>query len=290
MNRESRIEVAEGWHEHAVESWEDPILIVGATDSGKTTFARYLYRRLLASVDRVAFIDLDPGQNAFGLPTTAGMGLGTREGAGFPPEEGRRQLFTCGTSPVGHEARVLSALHTLTREARAQGAGRIVVDTSGFVDVAHGAAALKWAKVDLLRPCTVVAFQRGTELHPIIEPWRHCSDVTLIELPVSDQVRRRSREARRAYRTRCYRRYFAHARRIPLHFADVALYAPGPWARQQLIALEDADGYLLALAVIDAISEAVVWLTTPLSSSDEVAAIRMGDIKLDPTTFEDEHV
>jgi polynucleotide 5'-hydroxyl-kinase GRC3/NOL9 len=287
---EERIAVTPGWRDLPVADWRSPIVIVGASDSGKTTFARYLYRRLLEGGEPIALIDMDPGQNVFGLPTTAAIGLGTGTADGFPPEGHRRHLFTCSNSPVGHEARVLQVLARLKQQADAEAARRVIVDTSGFVDVAHGAADLKWAKVDLLRPCTVVAFQREQELVPIIEPWRHCHGVDLVVLPISDHVRTRSREARRAYRTSCYRKYFANARRIPLHFADVALYASGPWSRHQLIALEDAEGYVLALALIEEISEAVVWLTTPLKGSDGVAAIRMGDIGLHPFTFEDTHV
>ena len=285
MRDEGAMEIAESWRELPVEDWRTPIVIVGATDTGKTTFARYLYGRLLDSGGRVAFVDLDPGQNVFGLPTTAAMGIGTT--AGFPPAEYRRHMFIGSNSPVGHGARVLTALHRLTLLAREQDARRVIVDTSGFVDAAHGAAALKWAKVDLLRPCTVVAFQRDQELLPIIQPWRYCSDVDLFVLPVSQSVRTRSREARRAYRTSCYRRYFSNARRIPLHFTDVALYAAGPWSQHQLLALEDAEGYVLALALIHQVSEAVVWLTTPWSGVGEVAALRMGDLGLGPASYED---
>jgi polynucleotide 5'-hydroxyl-kinase GRC3/NOL9 len=297
MYPEATLKVPCMWHELPVENWHTPIVMIGATDSGKTSFARYLYERLRVSGESVALVDLDPGQNVFGLPTTAAIGLDPVAGTdatpglvppGFPPHRLRKHVFVCGNSPVRHEARVLAALHQLSREARAQGASRVIVDTSGFVDVAHGAADLKWAKIDLLRPCTVVAFQREAELTPIIEPWRYCEDVELVTLPASEYVRQRSREARRAYRTSCYRRHFAKARRIPLHFASVALYASGPWARHQLIALEDAEGYVLALAQIDQISEAVVWITTPWSGSGEVAAIRMGDISLDPETFSEQ--
>jgi polynucleotide 5'-hydroxyl-kinase GRC3/NOL9 len=285
MEDEGAVEISESWRELPVEGWRNPVVIVGATDTGKTTFARYLHRRLLESGERAAFIDLDPGQNVFGLPTTAAMGVGAT--SDFPPTEQCRHVFIGSNSPVGHGERVLIALHRLARQAREEGASRVIVDTSGFVDVTHGAAALKWAKVDLLRPCTVVAFQRDQELLPIVEPWRYCSDVELFVLPVSQDVRARSREARRAYRTTCYRRYFANARRIPLHFADVALYTAGPWSQHQLLALENAEGYVVALALIHQISEAVVWLTTPWAGVGEVAALRMGDIRLDPESYAD---
>lgn len=279
------------WLGLEVESWQSPVLLIGASDSGKSTFARYCCRRLLNRHDNVAFIDLDVGQNTFGLPTTAALGV-TRGGdlGVFPPAGLRRRVFVGSISPVGYEARLLVALDQLSGAALEDGAKATVIDTSGFVDVAYGAADLKWAEVDLLRPCTVIALQREDELVPIVEPLAHLPGVSLIVLPVSEHVTSRSREARRAYRTACYRRYFADAGRIPYAFGNLAIFARSPWHEHQLAALEDERGFVLALATIEDISEAVVWLRTPLQEGGAVAALRLGDIWLAPDTFEDHYL
>lgn len=292
------------WRDLPVERWRSPVIVVGGSDSGKTTFASYLYRRLLDLGEPVAFIDIDPGQNAFGLPTTIAMGIDhepkshdaatSDQHSTFPPQAFRRHMFIGSNTPVQHEARVLASLHRLRSMASAAGASRMIVDTSGFIDTAHGAAELKWAEIDLLSPCTVVAFQREAELNAIVDPWRYDADVEIIVLPVSEYVRARSREARRAYRAACYRCYFKAAQRLPLHFQNCAIYAAGPWSLHRLIALEGVDGCVLALAMITDISEAVVWITTPWvgptmtpAGTGNVTAVRIGTIGLNPITFED---
>lgn len=285
------MEIPELWQDLAIERWRSPILLVGGSDSGKTTFARYCQQRLLASRGCVGFIDLDVGQNVFGLPTTAALGISrSDDDVAFPPAGERRHVFIGNITPVGVEARVLAALHRLIRAAaRAEIAG-LVIDTSGFIDVTHGAGDLKWAKVELTRPCTVVALQREEELVPIVEPLRRVPDVDVVVLPVSEHVQTRSREARRAYRRACYRRYFREARRTPLHLADLAVFAQGPWRAHQLVALEDEDGFVVALATIAKVSEAVVWLRTPWQGDGEIRALRTGSVWLDPDSLEDHYL
>lgn len=285
------MEIPELWQDLAVESWHGPILLVGSSDSGKTTFAQYCHQRLLASRGCVGFIDLDVGQNAFGLPTTAALGISrSHDDVAFPPAGERRHVFIGNITPVGVEARVLAALHRLIRAASCAEVAGLIIDTSGFVDISHGAGDLKWAKVELARPCTVVALQREAELAPIIEPLQHAPDVDVIALPVSEHVQTRSREARRAYRRECYKAVFQDARKVPLHPADLALFAGGPWRTHQLVALEDGQGFVVALATIAGVSEAVLWLRTPWRGAGEMRALRTGHVWLEPDSFEDHYL
>ena len=78
------------------------LLVVGATDTGKTTFARYVYRRLSAHHERLAFVDEDMGQATLGPPTTMSMALGQGDDAGFPPAGPQYRVFVGDISPTGH--------------------------------------------------------------------------------------------------------------------------------------------------------------------------------------------
>jgi len=282
------IVIPETWRALDVASWRSPILIFGASDSGKSTFARYIYGRLAAQHDKVIFVDADIGQSSFGLPGTIVTGVsGSRDDCAFPPGGARRMCFVGSNTPVGSVPAVLMGLYRMKRFALREKAGAVLVDTSGLIDTLHGGSDLKWAKVELFRPCTVVALVRERELEPLLAPLRHLPDVNLVELPVCDAVRSRTTEARRAYRAACYRAYFAPAQRLPLVYRQLAVFPDHDFTPGRLAALEGHDGFVLALALVDSASDTAVWLRTPWSGQGRVQALRLGNLRIDMKTFQD---
>jgi len=274
------------WQALDIPTWRDPVLVIGASDSGKSTLARYLYRRFCAKHTRVGFLDGDVGQSTFGLPATLTLAL--RRGAddiGFPPSGKARSWFVGSNTPRDGGAWLLVGLHHLWLYALRASTDALVIDTSGYVDA--GGVALKWAKAALFRPCTVVALQRADELTALLTPLRRWPGVRLIELPVCEAVQSRSREQRRAYRAACYRDYFANASRIPLSRQSLAVFPDGDFTPGRLAALESAEGFVLALALVDQVSDTSIWLRTPWSGKGRVGALRMGALRVDETTFED---
>jgi len=285
--------IPETWRALDVAGWRGPILIFGASDSGKSTFARYLYARLAAQCERVGFLDADIGQNSFGLPATLTLGVSRERGdQGFPPTGLRRISFVGSNTPVGSMLTVVTGLERLRRFARRAKLDTLVIDTSGLVDPLHGGPDLKWAKVELFRPCTVVALARAQELEPLLAPLRHLPGVTLVELPVCSAVRPRPTEARRAYRAACYRVYFASARRVPVAYRQLAVFPDQDFTPGRLAALEGRDGFTLALGFVENANDAsardgIVWLRTPWSGQDHVVALKLGNLRIDMETFQD---
>jgi polynucleotide 5'-hydroxyl-kinase GRC3/NOL9 len=197
------------------------VMVIGATDTGKSTFAAYLASCLQQTGARTAVIDTDLGQSNIGPPGVIGLGI-------LPgPVSGLSQVplaayFVGSISPVGHLlATVIGARRMLDR-ARALGAEAVVVDTSGLVQDGVG-RELKERKAELLAPSHVVALRRGTELEPLLRPWRVLGRPTLLELAPSPAAQRRSPEERRAYRMAQFRRYFREGRLVGLSLARVAL-------------------------------------------------------------------
>ncbi|MGC9397253.1 MAG: Clp1/GlmU family protein [Anaerolineae bacterium] len=290
MNQ-NKIVVPETWRALDVDSWRSPILIFGASDSGKSTFARYLYGRLAAQHNKVAFIDADIGQSSFGLPATIVAALGGRQSdRQFPPDGVRRMAFAGSNTPAGSMLAVLLGLYRMKRFVLREKADAVIVDTSGMIDPARGGTNLKWAKVELFRPCTVVALARAKELEPLLSPMRHLPGVNVVELPVCDAVRPRTTEARRAYRAACYRAYFASAQRLPLVYRQLAVFPDHNFTPGRLAALEGRDGFTLALGLIDAASDVAVWLRTPWSGQGRLSALRLGNVRIDMETFYDAHL
>jgi len=281
-----RLEIPDAWRALDISGWHGSVLVFGAVDSGKSTFSKYLYTRLLSYRRPVGYLDTDVGQNSLGLPTTLMLAL-NGESKGFPPVGPRRMYFVGNNTPSGSMLPVLTGIYRLMLFAVQHEVEALVVDTSGLVDPASGGAALKWSKVELFRPCIVVGLQNERELEPILAPLRRRPGVRLYELPVCRAVRSRSRDERRAYRAARYRDYFGDARRIPLPYRRLAVFPDPKFTTGRLVALEGRDGFVLALGLVERADDRVVWLRTPWPAKGRVAALRLGYLRIDLDTFQD---
>lgn len=264
-------------------------MIVGGPDVGKSTFARCLYEKLGKTHPSLGYIDGDAGQTYLGPPSTMTLVLKGEGEEVFPPKGECWRWFVGSTSPRGHMLQVLIGSYRLAMAGLRKGARAIVWDTSGFISPSSGGMTLKWAKIDLLQPGTVIAIQRSQELEPLLAPLRFRRSPRLVLLRPSPEAVRRDPEQRRAHRTEAYSRYFTGARSVSLTWTRFAVY-PGPlFDPGRLVALEDGDGFAAGLSIVQQFEpetkKVVLW--TPLASLKGIRAIRVGDLALDPETFSD---
>ncbi len=282
-----RVEIPPAWKRITLSALSGTLLIVGAPDTGKSTFARYLYRRLCAHHERIAFIDGDVGQATLGPPTTMTLALGEPGDDGFPPAGPRFRTFVGDVSPRRHMLPTLVGAHRLVRKARGEGATAILFDTTGLVDPAYGGGELKRAKVELLQPTVVVGIQRGSELEHLLLPLRHSRRTRVIDLPASWAARRREVPIRQEHRVALFRRYFEGAHTLEAAWHRLAVFPTPAFTPHRLVALEDSEGFALALGIVVASDPGrnAVTLYTPLPSLTGVDAIHLGDLALDPRTL-----
>jgi polynucleotide 5'-hydroxyl-kinase GRC3/NOL9 len=295
-----QLDIPSDWEEILAAPLRGTIMITGAPDTGKSTLARYLHERLGAAGRRVACLDGDPGQTSLGPPAT--MTLVTGGGPDDPPSGRRWRRFVGAVSPRGHMLPMLVGAAALAAAARHDGADVLIYDTSGLVDPAQGGTALKLAKIDLLRPATVIAIQREDELEPLLEALRRCRWLHLAELRPSPAVEPRDPAARRARRAERFAAYFRGARSVVLRWdrlavwpnsADAAHSQSAPvFTFRQLVALEDAGGFVLGLGIVQATDARTreVTLLTPLASPTEIEALRLGDLTVDARTYQDQKI
>ncbi len=272
------------WERLVTENLEGTLIVIGDSNTGKSTLARYLFQQLAEGGRRAAYLDLDVGQSTLGLPTTLNLGMAARTGDGaFPPQGQGAAFFVGACSPRGHMLPALVGAHLLQEKGHHWGAEAIVVDTTGLVDRTQGGKALKEWKIELLAPSLVVGLQRGQELEPILWPLRRDARVRLLELPVSPHVRERSWEARILHRRERLAAYFAQGSSQVVSLRKMAVYDLERLARGALLAFQDVEGLVLALGIVQETDRAGgrVTVHSPLQDWEGVASVRFGTLRWD---------
>lgn len=200
-------------------------LLLGTSDSGKTTLARWLVRTLTSAGRRVALLDGDIGQSTLGPPATAGLALYTAPpaDADLPPLALR---FVGAVSPAQQMLPLAVALKRLAEKAYAIGAGVLLVDTTGLVlgPLGH---RLKFHKIELLAPQHLVALQKDAELEPILRLFESRKGLAISRIPMSPHIIPRTPQARRFYRAQRFFDYFQASSPLELSLREVGVQ--GSW-------------------------------------------------------------
>src|SRR5919204_305130 len=190
-------------------------LILGTSDTGKTSLAAQLAAALAARGERVAVVDADVGQSEIGPPTTIGLGRVTGALARLADADVLALEFVGDTSPVRYIRETADATGRLVRRALAAGFERVLIDTGGLVEGPLG-MALKRAKVRAVDPDLVLVVQRRDESEPIARLLESGARPRVVRLAVSRAVVPRTATRRREHRERMLRDYLARAEMITL--------------------------------------------------------------------------
>ncbi|MBM4465329.1 MAG: hypothetical protein FJ014_07245 [Chloroflexi bacterium] len=280
------ISIPREWERIRPEALDGTIMVIGESDTGKTTFARYLFLQLCRCHSRVAFLDCDVGQSTLGLPTTLNLALSGSDPSAFPPNGETFSYFVGATSPRGHMLPTVIGARKLQQKAQELGAAAIVVDTTGLVCREEGGGALKQWKIELLEPSALVGLARGPELEHILWPWRWDKRVRVYDLPVSGYAVEKARTRRITHREEKFLHYFQRGRTLIVPFREVVVFGIEGMAGGRLLAFQDQEGFAVALGVAKAYDGKgrELAVITPLPSLEGVSSIRFGSLKLDPTT------
>lgn len=196
------------------------VMVVGAVDTGKTTFCTFLSRTLFEQGLKVAVVDADLGQSDIGLPTTIGMGFVTKPIERLSEISPLASYFVGSVSPIGFLLPTVTGTKLMTERALALGAEAVIIDTDGLV---HGGAgiALKQYTFELLRPTHVVLLQRKSELSIFRKQWEGILWTKVIPVPVPESVKEKSREQRRMFREQKFRDWLSSCIEIVLPLSQI---------------------------------------------------------------------
>ena len=222
------IDIPNRWTEavEKIKSTGGTVLILGATDSGKSTFTRFAVDACLKAGKKVGFVDGDMGQSIVGPPTTIGLDYMRFGSDGRTVISSQFLYFVGSTSPNGHLLQTLAGVVRMVGKANQLGADNIIIDTTGLT---HGGAAreLKLQKINTLQPSIIIALQKSGEIEHLLKPHRNSVDSAIIRLPVSDKVKNKSLEMRRRYRAQSFRTYMNKGTRVDFSLEKVLVHGRG---------------------------------------------------------------
>lgn len=323
---EPRLHVPAAWQrsaERIVGAGWRRILVVGATDRGKSSYCRFLVNALLREGRTVSFVDADIGQKDIGPPATVALAdLDAPEDFARPSCDGI--YFVGHVNPIAHFLPLVLGTRRMADAAKGE---FVVIDTTGLIQ--GKGRILKGFQIESLQPDVLVCLERGDELAPLRRAARHCSILRLrpsgIATPKSPNARRRAREA-------AFLAHFQRAREVELRLERVIvqrsslfngepvadprfLYAerlpegliavsgeavpaalegiqvlPRHFADQLLCGVADAAGECLGLGIISAIDfqRRSLTLYTPVAK-DRIRIVQFGDLYLDRNGHELHH-
>jgi polynucleotide 5'-hydroxyl-kinase GRC3/NOL9 len=211
------IDIPPSWHRSAraiLERRLRKVLVIGATDSGKSTYCGFLAASLGAAGATVAFVDADIGQKDVGPPATISL-------ARLEPHEALAQakpsaLYLVGdVDPIGHMVPMVVGTRRMVDAAERE---FVLIDTLGYIEGAG--RALTAYQIESLRPDVVVALQRERELEPTL---RASLGHRTFRLRPSRMAARKSGLSRARAREQAFRIYFAEGRDAVLELGRLAV-------------------------------------------------------------------
>jgi polynucleotide 5'-hydroxyl-kinase GRC3/NOL9 len=238
--------------EALAEMEQGKVMVIGATDVGKSTFCTYLANRMLKDGLRVRVVDADIGQADIGPPTTIGSSVPKSFLSSLIDLEPDALIFIGHTSPKQVEIKLTQGIQRLI--SRGDHDSLTVINTDGWV-LDPEAISYKINMINAIKPDLVVGLAAHSELQPLLS----ASHAHSLRINTAEEILKRSRSDRRQIRVASYRRYLegGKAQTIPLN--GVSVLAPREFPSIQastnrelkglVVGLLDDNGYMLQLGI-----------------------------------------
>lgn len=256
---ETSLHISVAWQDSAQrilnEGWRR-ILILGATDRGKSSYCRFLVNALLQEGRTVSFVDADIGQKDVGPPATVTLAdfhapadfasaACTHMPAGIHMSACAGIYFVGHVSPFAHFLPIVVGTRQIVEAAKGE---FVVIDTAGLVQ--GRGRQLAGFQIESLHPDVLVCLERGDELAAIRHAARHCNT---LRLRSSRSAVRKSPEARRRLREEAFRAHFQDAREMEVGLDDVivqrsSLFNGTPVVDPRFLYAESFSDGLIAVA------------------------------------------
>lgn len=260
-------------------------MLLGAADTGKSTYAREVAEGALQAGRSVAFLDVDVATATVAPPACVGVKYLSDPDDFDHLSEADEIRFVGSTSPKHLVLQLVVATSRLVDVAR-EHADLVIIDTTGVVSGVVG-ETLKYHKMELCRPDLVVGLQRGGELEPLIGMLRRffpvAIETTLAHPDVmpsdplerAEILRRSLKEALTGEVDRWRVRPTVFAPTLPAGLDPARLDS-------MLVGVHDGEDRCLGLGVLDHDGEV---LRVETSVGEGMKGLRLGSLRVDRETY-----
>ncbi len=194
-------------------------LVLGAVDSGKTSFCTYLANKLLDKGRKIAILDGDLGQSDIGPPCTVAYAFVSKPITDLFNLEADNAFFVGVTSPGKAVENVVKGLTLLKDEIFQGNPDFVIVNTDGWVE-GEDAVKYKLQLIEKIKPDMIFCIQQEDRLAPLLSMLKNFN-ILAVDSPLT--IKQRSREKRRSLRELGYIKYLKNARvkSIPLSWVKI---------------------------------------------------------------------
>jgi len=256
-------------------------IILGATDSGKSTLIKYLIKRILSKNIKVSLVDSDVGQSSLGLPGTITMKVFSDE-KDLEDFRFERMFFVGAINPATKIPQIINGTKRMSDICRER-SDITLIDTSGLISGEVG-IAFKLSKIKAINPEHVIAVQWHGELEHILGPIETLN-IYRIRTPAAAKIR--SIATRTLYRKKKFNNYFSKdgtAEFLLYTNEAIFFYKDKPFSPKggefkggTLIGLNHEED-TVALGIVVEITDASITFESPIKSISKINRVVFGDI------------
>jgi polynucleotide 5'-hydroxyl-kinase GRC3/NOL9 len=258
-------------------------ILIGATDSGKSTLAKYLVEKLVRENIKVSVVDADIGQSTLGLPGTISMRVFSNE-KDIENFRFERMFFVGSTNPAKRISMVIDGSKRMVDFCKEK-SEIIIVDTTGLISGEIG-RALKIGKIRAIKPEHIIAVQRNDELEHILDLIK---GIPIHRIRASSLAKGRDRENRVHYRKKKFLDYFdmKEISEFLLNQNDVRFFynskpfnlIEGDFKKGTIIGLNHNADTMGLGAVVEIIDDSVIF-KSPIKSLKGINRVLFGDMDI----------
>lgn len=233
------------------------LMVIGGSDSGKTTFILYLANEIFRIGKSVGVLDLDIGQSNIGPPGTIGYGKVNKYLENLSEIKPLKMYFIGSVSPKGNLLQLVVGSYKLLKEMERESLDYILIDTTGLIDGVI-AELLKQNKIEILEPDFIILFENENEVEHLIKPFLF-NNKKIIKVKPSSYIVERTRTERIKYRNERCKEYFKNYKEVEIYFKEdnilgVNLEKFTPLI-DSIVGFLDKDRFLVCLGVLKKINK-----------------------------------
>jgi polynucleotide 5'-hydroxyl-kinase GRC3/NOL9 len=258
-------------------------MVVGKSDSGKTSFCTYLINKLVTAKHKVAVLDGDLGQSDIGPPCTVAYAFVSKHITELYSLKAENAVFVGTTSPSDAQDKTVEGMASMKKEILRKAPDFLLVNTDGWVE-GEDAIKYKLRLAQKLEPDIILCIQRQNELEPLIAASEKFAKATA-ESPSA--VKQRGMEKRKNLRELNYAKYLIDAKvlSLPLSYLKIEEDSTTPdrldEAKGLLLGLYDAQRKFLGVGILHEVDNVRKTLKILTSASEKPAIVAFGKVRLD---------